>query len=113
MSDFTFKVRGKWSDRSVACRVAMCIGVGDPLAWNDDDNGPPYWQDGRWQLNPGNDYWLRKIDEQPPDEISQDLGLRFPVRTFRLDYRYSHTPDREKALKALCEWLECDLVFGS
>lgn len=100
MNELTFKVRGKWSDRGVACRIAMCLGVSNPLAWKDGDEGAPFWkeEEQKWQLDPGNDYWLRKVVDGP-------------VRTFKLNYRYT-TPDREKALKGLCQWLECDLVFG-
>lgn len=113
MSELTFKVRGKWSDRAVACRVAMCFGVGNPLAWEKGDQGAPFWhEDGqKWQLDQGNDYWLRWIVEAAPDEISKKHGLKYLVRTFKLNYRYT-TPDREEALKGLCKWLECDLVFG-
>ena len=112
-SELTFKVRGKWTERSVACRVAMCLGQGSPLAWETGDSGAPFWHsdDEKWQLNQGNDYWLRKIDETEPDEISKKHSLKSPVRTFKLNYRYA-TPDRVEALKGLCQWLECDLVFG-
>jgi len=109
-----FKVRGKWTDRSVACRLAMCLGVGSPLAWEAGDSGAPFWHsvEQKWQVDPGNDYWLRKIDEKPVDEVSKKKGLKWPVKTFQLNYRYT-TADREEALKGLCQWLECDLVFGA
>lgn len=111
MNELTFKVRGKWSDRGVACRIAMCLGVSNPLAWEDGDEGAPFWKEEelKWQLDPGNDYWLRKVVDGP-------------VRTFKLNYRYDvplqwnyakdGEPPRIKALKGLCQWLECDLVFG-
>lgn len=125
--DAIFKVRGRHSDRAVACRVAMCLGVGAPLAWEDGDEGAPFWQEdsggeGKFQLNPGNDYWLRKIDEGPPDEESKSRTLKNPVRTFKLSARYlipmgwdwsQGDPPRLAALKGLAKWLECDLVFGA
>jgi hypothetical protein len=113
-SEITFKVRGKWSERAVACRLAMCLGIGNPLAWHDGDEGSPFWHedDQKWQVDNSNNYWLRKIDETEPDEISRQQALSFPVRTFKLNYRYA-TPDRVEALKGLCKWLECDLVFGA
>ena len=68
--DVTFKVRGTYSDRAVACFVEMTLGTGGPLAWDDDDNGAPFFVDDKWVLH-SNDFWLRKIDEQPPDEESE------------------------------------------
>ncbi len=114
-----FKVRGNWPERAVACRVAMCLGVAGPLAWEDDDEGAPFLSESageaRWQLDQSNDYFLRKVGETEPDEVSRREGLNFPVQEFELSYRYaseSRTPDRCEALDALCKWLECNLVFG-
>lgn len=109
-----FKVRGKWTDRQVACRIAMCLGIGNPLAWEAGDQGAPFWREGdqKWQIDSGNNYWLRKVGESPPDEKSRQNVLTFPVREFELTYRYD-TEDRKNAIEGLCQWLESDLVFGS
>jgi len=92
----------------------MCLGVANPLAWEDGDEGAPFWKedDQKWQVDTGNDYWLRKIDESEPDDISKKHLFKHPIKIFQLNYRYT-TPDREEALKGLCQWLECDLVFGA
>jgi len=93
----------------------MCLGVSG-LVWDEKDlsKGPPHWQDKeqKWQLDGGNNYWLRKISETEPDEISRQHVLNNPVKEFKLTYRYA-TRSREEALAALCKWLECDLVFGA
>jgi hypothetical protein len=123
--DAYFKVRGNWSDRAVACRVAMALGVSGPLAWEEGDEGYPHWRpeagnEGKWDVC-GNDYWLRKIDEGEPDEVSKESLLKHPVKTFKLSGRYlipmswdwdKGDPPRLAALKALAQYLESDLVFG-
>jgi len=112
MADFTFKIRNRWDDRAVACRVAMCLGLVSP-SWDGENKLPPYWQeDGKkWQLNDSNDYWLRKIETTGPDEESKKQLLKWDVRTFKLSYRYT-TSDREEALLGLCKWFGSDLFLG-
>jgi len=115
MIEFKVSKRRNWSARFVACRVAQCIGVGDPLAWNDGDKGFPLWEgegndvssqstdrwniSGRWTISSGNDHWLRVVREEEDRFI------------YSLNYRYT-TPHRQEALEALGKWLECDLNFG-
>jgi hypothetical protein len=108
----TFVVRGNWLGREVACRIMQCLGKGGPHAWEDGDQGEPFWREDeeKWEFG-GNSYWLRKLGETPPDKISRTHGLRCPVQTFRLDYRYT-TPDRREALHCLVKWLESDLMLG-
>jgi len=92
----------RYSARFVACRIAQCIGVGDPLAWEDGDKGPPFWEpdNDRWTLSAGNDHWLHLIRE--------DEEFCF----YKLNYRYM-TEHRQEAFEGLVKWLECDLNFDS
>lgn len=100
-----FQVHGKWSPQAVACRVALLIGTAQELNWGEngrgDEGNPPWWDkhDGKWQLNCGNDWWLRPIypesSDQPP--------------TYRLSYRYE-TRGRAAAIEGLKPYLEW--VFG-
>jgi len=98
-----FHVHGKWSPRAVACRVALLIGTGAKLNWGtsavDDPTHPPWWQDDKFQLNGGNDWWLRPMYPESDDE---------PPR-YRLSYRYE-TEDRAAAIEGLKPYLEW--VFG-
>lgn len=97
-----FRVRQKrWSHRAVACRVAMCLGTGDPLAWDENDEGAPFWDadNKKFQLDSGNNWWLRFVEE------------RDGCMWYMLDYRYT-TPERNEVIKSLAKWLESDLVFG-
>jgi hypothetical protein len=120
--DATFKVRQNHSDRAVACFVEMALGTSGPYAWEDDDEGAPFWRETeqKWELH-NNNFWLRKVKEDPPDEESESRCLNFPVRTFKISGRYlvplswdwsQGDPPRLAALKALAKWLECDLMLG-
>ena len=98
-----FKVdRKNHSLRAVACRVAMCIGVRDPLAWEEGDDGPPFWiaDEQKFQLDPANDYWLRRDKEELVNGH------------YTLHYRHEGTPHKQASLQILKAWLECDLAFG-
>lgn len=96
-----FYVKQRISPRGVACKVSMCLGlVAD--AWSDTDEGSPFWreEDHKFQLGVGNNWWLRRIGED-------ERGVKY-----RLTGRYTGTPEREKALGHLVQWLESDLMFG-
>jgi hypothetical protein len=106
-----FVVKGRWKFRSVACRIAQCVGI-QPLAWDDDeaDLGSPFWRPDASELGGGsfdlgnNDWWLRQVRTENDDGKT--------VIVYKLDYRYGRTEHRQAALLALGTWLECDLVFG-
>ena len=102
MIEFKVSKRSNWSPRFVACRVAQCIGTGDPLAWEDGDQGPPFWEpdEERWTINSGNDFWLRIVREEEDGTV------------YSLNYRYSTAAGRQEALEALGKWLESDFNFG-
>ncbi len=88
-----FEVRSRWEARSVACRVASIIG--NPYAWDENREMGPYWQEAeqKWQLNSGNDWFLRSLGEN----------------RYSLSYRYGSK--KQSALDGLKTFLE-EIVFA-
>jgi len=76
--------------------------LGKRLDQGGDDEGSPFWNEAeqKFQLGVGNNWWLRRIAED-------ERGVKY-----RLDGRYTGTPERQAALEHLVQWLESDLVFG-
>lgn len=109
-----FTVRGTYSFRLVACRVAQCFGM-TALAWEDGADGYPSWQEdlvlavggGRFKIN--EDWYLNLV-------VGDDTGA-----IYRLDYRNRDkhmavefmTAEQKDALMALARWLESSFVFGA
>lgn len=87
-----FEVRKNWQDKDVAIRMARLV-TGD----GHNDCGParpPFLKDnGSWQLDCGNDWFLRRVQELPNGNIE-----------YTLSYRYT-TADRQKMLDGLIPFL--------
>lgn len=104
-----FKVPVRHAPRLVACRVAQCLGIGGPLAWEDeedDGNGlrTPMWKaddtdecGGKFQIDQSNNFWLRKIRTEGDFTI------------YGLNYRYQHN---QELLEHLARWLETPFMLG-
>ena len=72
MIQFTVKAKN-WDEESVARRVAAIIG--NSTAW-EKDSICPFVSEGRWQLNQGNDWHLRKMDDHMYQLRYRYLGNR-------------------------------------
>lgn len=81
-----FSVRPSWQEATVASRLAEILGVQN--AWNDNPDQPPFNQDGKWQLDCSNDWWMEKIGKDK----------------YELRYRYDNE-NTEEALKGLQKFL--------
>lgn len=85
-----FTVRSKWQEEDVASRIAEVLGVRE--AWSRDPSRCPCQRDGKWQLDPGNDWFLNRVE-----------GDRYELR-----YRYSGSEEAQRmldGLKAFLEWV--------
>jgi len=85
-----FEVKANWQPREVACRVAMIVGV--VPQWNDceDENGqgPPWLRNGLYQLDEGNNWWLKDLGE----------------RRYELHYRYGQV-EMLQGLQPFLNWI--------
>ena len=89
----TFEVEKRWEEKDVAGRMAHLIEGHGKIGQS--DNAPPWRKDnGSWQLDSGNDWFLHKTQQLPNTNFE-----------YTLDYRYT-TADRQKMLDGLLPFLE-------
>lgn len=101
MTPVEFKIDKRYPLRLVACRIAMCLGVGGPLAFDEHDQGYPHWHEDEQKFDcKGNDWWLRKLRDNGDGTY-----------TVSLDYRYE-TEERRKAMEGLAALLSSDIGLG-